>query len=191
MALGAEQDWREEQGVPNTEVCLTPRPSAAQLQEGAIKLEPQGTGTAGRLPTFCWRLSPEGCAAWYPCCKGHVPPRCTKAGTHAHPCVHTNVCAHTLRRCSSHGRTVFAVSSSPSTDSEAEPKGPQSPHTQSCLPCTLGTTALFWGRKPHPIAHMSPTPLAGGDGSPEPGTGLLRDRAGHFERGWVYSHPLS
>lgn len=24
MVLGAEQDWGKEQGIPNTEVCLTP-----------------------------------------------------------------------------------------------------------------------------------------------------------------------
>lgn len=105
-----------------------------------------------------------------------------------HTHVHTHACAHactrTTRQRSSYGQAVFAISSPPLTASEAEPKGTAVPshpthnRTQSCLPRTLGTTALFWGgQKPHPTAHMLPTLLADGDGSQEAGTGFPKGRS--------------
>lgn len=154
------------QGVPDT---LT-FPLLALCSKGPKSqgLERQDAGARGRLPNFPPEAKPQGTCSLVP-----------SARAMSHPGAQRQVPMHTHTQRSSHSRAIFAVSSPPALLAKLSPRGLQS----SVTSCTVGpclSSAAHWepqllgGGKPHPIAHMSPTPLASGDGSPEPGTGLLK-----------------
>lgn len=149
-------------------------------------------------PTFHWRVRSRGCKSVDAPCKGGCPTLVHRADTRAHPCMRTHTrmhtCAHTHTElvqqppwnCHCHLLSL-------STASKAETKGtavqshPTRSQTRSHLPETLETTDLLGGIKPRPIAHVThPTGWWIGQGRAS-----SRDRAGHFERRWVYNHPFS
>ena len=105
---------------------------------------------------------------------------------HTHTCTHTHTRVHThTEEMQQPRRSCLRHLLSPHIAGEAEPKGtavparPAHSQTPSRFPPRTGNHSFCFGGRgePRPVAHMSPTPRAGGDGSPEPGTGLLKGRS--------------
>lgn len=125
--------------------------------------------------------------------QGRCPTLVHRADTREHPCTRT----HAYRVGAAATVELSFPPHLPQHCKQGQDQGdcsPESPHTQSdpvSPSWDTGNHRFVGGKKPHSIAHMSHSPLAGGLALLSQGHASSRDTAGHFERRWVYNHRSS